>query len=104
MNTDLIIHILLAVDIVMVGVIAVVMHFIAKDLEKVVGKLDRKVNNLYSNEQALREMVMMLNQEKSNEKQMKEAIMERLVAQMREKFGIKVVDGEKPLDFPNDHV
>lgn len=101
MNTDLIIHILLAVDIVMVGVIAVVMHFIAKDLEKVVGKLDRKVNNLSSNEQALREMVMMLNQEKSNEKQMKEAIMERLVAQMREKYHINVVGGEKPLDFPN---
>lgn len=101
MNTDLIIHILLAVDIVMVGVIAVVMHFIAKDLEKVVGKLDRKVNNLSSNEQALREMVLMLNQEKSNEKQMKEAIMERLVAQMREKYHINVVGGEKPLDFPN---
>lgn len=101
MNTDLIIHILLAVDIVIVGVIAVVMHFIAKDLEKVVGKLDRKVNNLSSNEQALREMVMMLNQEKSNEKQMKEAIMERLVAQMREKYHINVVGGEKPLDFPN---
>ena len=104
MNTDLIIHILLAVDIVMVGVIAVVMHFIAKDLEKVVGKLDRKVNNLSENEKALMDMVKDLDQQKSNEKKMKEAIMSRLVAQMREKFVIKVVDGEKPLDFPNDHV
>ena len=103
MNTELIIHILLAVDIVMVGVIAVVMHFIAKDLEKVVGKLDRKVNNLTNNEQALMDMVKDLDQQKSNEKQMKEAIMERLVAQMREKYHINVAGGEKPLDFPNDH-
>ena len=31
------------------------------------------------------------------------AIMERLVEQMREKYHINVVGGEKPLDFPNDH-
>lgn len=104
MNTDLIIHILLAVDIVMVGVIAVVLRFIASDMDKLVRRMSNKVDNMSQNEKALMDMVKDLNQQKSNEKQMKEAIMERLVAQMREKFGISVVDGEKPLDFPNDHV
>ena len=103
MNTDLIIHILLAVDIVMVGVIAVVLRFIASDMDKLVRRMSNKVDNMSQNEKALMDMVKDLDQQKSNEKQMKEAIMERLVAQMREKFGIKVVDGEKPLDFPNDH-
>ena len=103
MNTDLIIHILLAVDIVMVGVIAVVLRFIASDMDKLVRRMSNKVDNLSQNEKALMDMVKDLDQQKNNEKQMKEAIMERLVAQMREKFGITVVGGEKPLDFPNDH-
>ena len=100
---DTLIHILLACSIAGLGVIIFVAYLITKELEKVIKKLDHKVNNLSSNEQALREMVLMLNQEKQNEKQMKEAIMERLVAQMREKYHINVVDKEKPLDFPNDH-
>ena len=103
MNTDSIIHILLAVDIVMVGVIAVVLRFIASDMDKLVRRMSNKVDNLSQNEKALMDMVKDLDQQKNNEKQMKQAIMERLVEQMREKYHINVVGGEKPLDFPNDH-
>lgn len=104
MNTDLIIHILLAVDIVMVGVIAVVLRFIARDMDKLVRRMSNKVDTLLQNEKALMDMVKDLDQQKNNEKQMKQVIMERLVEQMREKYHINAVGGEKPLDFPNDHV
>ena len=99
---DLAIHIILGLCLVVGALCIFLANILMKELNEVINKYDRKVENLQNNEQALREMILMVNQEKQNERQMKEVIMKKLIDQMREKHGINAVD-DKPLDFPNDN-
>ena len=95
MNTELIIHILTAFSLVLIGVILFI-------LVKTIGEMNVVIEDVLRmhDEQKDAEVESKKAQEQFKA-QLYNQIAERLKAQ--QKPTISVVDGEKPLDFPNDH-
>ena len=93
MNTDLIIHILLAVSIVLIG-------FIIFILVKTLNKMQVVIEDVLRMHEEQKDAELESRKAQENFKaQLYNQIAERLKAERR----IQVVGGEKPLDFPNDH-
>ena len=93
MNTDLIIHILLAVSIVLIG-------FIIFILVKTLNKMQVVIEDVLRMHEEQKDAELESKKAQENFKaQLYNQIAERLKAERR----IQVVGGEKPLDFPNDH-
>lgn len=88
MNTDLIIHILLAVSIVLIGFIIFIL-----------------VKTLNEMQVVIEDVLRMHEEQKDAELESKKA-QENFKAQLYNQIAerrIQVVGGENPLDFPNDH-
>ena len=93
MNTDLIIHILLAVSIVLIG-------FIIFILVKTLNEMQVVIEDVLRMHEEQKDAEFESKKAQENFKaQLYNQIAERLKAERR----IQVVGGEKPLDFPNDH-
>ena len=93
MNTDLIIHILLAVSIVLIG-------FIIFILVKTLNEMQVVIEDVLKMHEEQKDAELESKKAQENFKaQLYNQIAERLKAERR----IQVVGGEKPLDFPNDH-
>ena len=104
MNIDLMIHILLAVCIVGLGICIVIVQLLTKEMNEVITKLYRKVDNLQHNEEVLMKNIQDLIAEKEKRNNPLAAkITEMLIESLKKRNSLNVVDSDKPLDFPNEH-
>lgn len=107
MNAELAITILLAVSVASTGLCLFLANLAIKELNEIINKMYRKVDNLQHNEMLLMERIQKLETPKkqptpidSFSQRLKEAINQ--FTESLNKIQINVVDKDKPLDFPND--
>lgn len=99
---DLAIHILLAGIIVASAFCLVMLVYIIREMNKLTERMDQKVQTMVQNNIALFNKMRDLEREKREANPFREILM-RAVKNAAEKANkVNVVDGEKPLDFPND--
>ena len=93
MNTDLIIHILLAVSIVLIGFIIFILVKTLNEMQVVIEDILRM-----HEEQKDAEL-----ESKKAQENFKAQLYNQIAERLKNERRIQVVGGEKPLDFPNDH-
>lgn len=103
MTAELIIHILLAFSLCAVAFALIWAVQIIGELNNVVKKLFRKIDNLQQNEMKLMEQVQELEKEKARRPStlLPETFAKMLIAEAQRRNSVNVVDKDKPLDFPN---
>lgn len=104
MNTDLIIAILLSLSIVGLAVLIVVARLLTGELNTLIDRMYRKVDNMQHNEEVLMNKIQQLEAEKAK-RELKntdfvEGVRKEILRRLQLQHGINVVD--KPLDFPNE--
>ena len=102
MTAEVIIHILLAFSLCAVAFALIWAVQIIGELNNVVKKLFRKIDNLQQNEMKLMEQVQELEKEKARRNTLlPETFAKMLIADAQRRNSVNVVDKDKPLDFPN---
>ena len=99
---ELAIHILLAGIIVGAAFCLVMMVYIIRELNRLTERMDQKVQTMVQNNIALFNKMRDLEREKREANPFREILLRAVKRAADEANKVNVVDGEKPLDFPNE--